>query len=172
MILMLVIKIILLLIFISFGLVVLIGAPYVPSLHKNLLETLTRLYKIGKKDILLDLGSGSGLVLNQASQLGAKAIGYEINPFLVIWSKIKYFSNKNIKTYWGNFWVKEIPSDVTVVYAFIVTRDTKKLADKLQKIVNLRQQPLHLISFGNAIPGLSLVSENSSHYLYLIRPQK
>lgn len=169
---MLVIKIILLFVFVFFGLVVFIGAPYVPSHRQSLKKTFTKLYAISKKDVLLDLGSGNGLVLEQASRLGARAIGYEINPFLVLWSKIKYFSDKNIITHWGNFWLKEIPSNVTIVYAFVVTRDVQKLASKVQRAVNLRQRSLFLISFGNAVPDLPLVSENHSHYLYRIKPQK
>jgi len=36
---------------------------------------------------LIELGSGDGRVLKEAAAKGVRAIGYEINPVLVIYSK-------------------------------------------------------------------------------------
>ena len=51
-----------------------IGAPYVPSEQKDLERAFTKLYKISKKDYLVDLGAGDGIVLKAAASHGAKAI--------------------------------------------------------------------------------------------------
>ena len=76
--------------FMIFSLVVFRGSPYVPSQKKYIFEAFTKLYKISKNDLLIDIGSGDGIVLRQAARLGAKAIGFEINPILVLISKILF----------------------------------------------------------------------------------
>src|SRR5680860_1758140 len=73
---------------IFFGAVVFRGAPYVPSQKFYINQALRELYPISNKDLLIDIGSGDGVVLREASKLGARAIGYEINPFLVIISRL------------------------------------------------------------------------------------
>src|SRR3990167_11438551 len=71
-----------------FGLVVFRGAPYVPTLRKNLEQGFRDVYPLSERDLLVDIGSGDGVVLRQAAKCGARAIGYELNPFLVVISKL------------------------------------------------------------------------------------
>ena len=66
-----------------FLLTVFFGAPYVPTHKKELIKLFEKL-KLSKNDILADIGSGDGVVLKTASNFGAKSIGFEINPFLVL----------------------------------------------------------------------------------------
>jgi SAM-dependent methyltransferase len=65
-----------------------IGAPYVKS-KKERVETMMRLADLKPNDLVIDLGSGDGLFVIGAARRGAKAIGYEINPILVWWSRHK-----------------------------------------------------------------------------------
>ena len=67
-----------------FGLVVFRGAPYVPSKKTYINQAFSDLYPLTDKDVLVDVGSGDGVVLRSATKFGALAIGYEINPILVI----------------------------------------------------------------------------------------
>ena len=59
------------------------GAPYVPSHRRDVARAFRELYSLDANDVLVDIGSGDGVVLRQASQRGARAVGYEIHPLLV-----------------------------------------------------------------------------------------
>ena len=62
--------------------------PYVPARSDKVL-TIIKLANIKSGDIAIDLGSGDGRLLFAAAKEGAHAIGYEINPFLVLLTRIK-----------------------------------------------------------------------------------
>lgn len=67
--------------------------PYVAT-DKRRIETIINLASIKRGETVIDLGSGDGRLLFAAAQKGARAIGYEINPFLVAITRIKArFSN-------------------------------------------------------------------------------
>lgn len=147
-----------------FGFTALFGAPYVPTQRKYLREALTKLYKVGKKDVLLDLGSGDGIVLKEANRLGAKAIGYELNPLLVLISRLR--TGKQAKIYLRNMWSAQFPADVTVVYVFSDGRDVRKLALKLQSESKRLGRGFTVISYGFKLPGLELRGQTKGHYCY------
>ena len=52
-----------LIIILTFGVVVFHGSPYVPSHVSHVRQSLTELYNLSDKDVLVDIGSGDGLVL-------------------------------------------------------------------------------------------------------------
>ena len=74
--------------FIAFTFVVLFGAPFLPTLKDRVPEAI-KLIGLKEGETLLELGSGDGRVLRCAAENGLNAIGYELNPLLVIYSKIK-----------------------------------------------------------------------------------
>ena len=80
-----------------FGGTALTGAPFVPSRRKELDIIFKKLYKLNKNDLLVDLGSGDGKVLKAASDFGARALGIELNPFLVLFSKVRFIGNPRVK---------------------------------------------------------------------------
>src|SRR3972149_3910199 len=97
------------------------GAPFVPTAHKTALAMI-RLSGIAPGMKIYDLGSGDGKLLFLAAGLGATAVGFEINPFLVLFTKIRvYFSpyRRQIKVYWRNLWRADF-RDADVVYFFLV----------------------------------------------------
>ena len=136
---------------IFFGMVVFVGAPYVPSQRKYVRRAFDSLYKIGPKDVLVDVGSGDGVVLRIAAERGANAIGYEINPLLVFISKLLSIGNPRVRTRWSNFWQVELPADTTVVYAFSVSRDGPKLARKMQHEADRLNKGLVLLCHGSPL---------------------
>ncbi len=154
--------------FLLFGLVVFRGSPYVPSQKKYIRQAFTDLYKITSKDVLVDIGSGDGVVLREAAKLGARAIGYEINPLLVLISRFLSFKNKKIEVRLADFWSAKIPDDTTIIYVFSVTRDIKNITKRLQKEVNRIGHPIHLLSFAGDFTDLKLIKKNQSYRLYLI----
>lgn len=157
-------------IFISFGLVVFRGAPYVPSHRKEVERAFSELYALSDKDTLVDFGSGDGLVLRAAARRGAKAIGYEVNPFLVLLSRVLGRFQPRTEVHLADAWLANWPTDTTVVYAFAVTRDMPKLFTKLQRHANQTGQPLFFISYGTQPDGQVPVKMLGAHGLYRITP--
>ncbi len=144
------------------------GAPYVPSSPNELEEAFTKLYKLSKKDLLIDLGSGDGVVLKVANKHGAKALGVEINPLLALFSRWRFRQNPQIKIACKNFFKMDFPSETTAVYAFGDSRDIKKIAKLIQKQATKIGHPIYLISNAFEVPGLKIQKQHRAHYLYKI----
>lgn len=110
------------------------GAPFVPSTQKAALKIID-LAHIKPGDRIYDLGSGNGKLLLLAAQKGAVATGYEINPFLVLHTKIRvYFSpyRNNIFVYWKNFWHADL-ADAHAVFVYLIPWKMDKLEVMLQQ---------------------------------------
>ena len=139
---------------VCFGLIVFIGAPFVPSLNADVKKAFKDLYKLSSNDYLLDLGSGDGRILRLANQSGASSLGYE-----------------NINIEYKSCWQK-IPSEVTVAYAFVVNRDRAKLAKTIQKSMKGRKTTLYLITYGSELENNFAIPSNKlgAHFLYVFQP--
>lgn len=153
-----------------FGFVVFRGAPYVPSHRRDVALAFDDLYDLDKKDVLVDAGSGDGIILRMAAARGARAIGYELNPALVMISRILSRGNRKIKVQLGDFWLTPLPLETTVVYGFMVERDIEKMAKKLQNEATRLGRPLYFISYGSAIKSHPKLRENGAHHLYRFDP--
>lgn len=167
---MIIIYILLALIFI-FGFVVFRGAPYVPSHKKYVIEAFTKLYQLKSSDVLLDVGSGDGLVLRIAEKYCNKVIGYELNPVLFAISILllpRY--NKKVIIKLVDFWLVNIPDDTTVVYVFAVTRDINKMINKFQNEADRLNRKISVISYGNEFYGKKEVKKHGPYYLYEFHP--
>ena len=161
----------LLILVLIFGVVVFRGAPYVPSLKKYAAEAFDELYTVTKKDVVVDVGSGDGVILRLAASRGAKAIGYELNPILVAISQLASRGNPLIETKLADFWLVDLPEATTLVYAFSVSRDMEKLAAKIQATADSALHPVWLITYGHTIPSLTPEKSTNSHTLYLFEPK-
>lgn len=150
----------------AFGFVAFFGAPYVPTRKKQVDQAFDELYPLSKKDVLVDVGSGDGKLLRAASARGAKAIGYELNPLLVALTRALSKKDKNVKVYCKNFWRQTLPSEVTVVYAFLESRDIGKMEKYLQKQMKNREKPLYFISYGFQLPNTQPVKQVKALFLY------
>lgn len=62
--------------------------PYVAAKKKQV-EAIINIANIKPGEIVVDLGSGDGRLLFAAARKGAIAIGYEINPFLVLLTRLR-----------------------------------------------------------------------------------
>lgn len=156
--------------FFIFGVVVFRGAPYVPSHRRQVERAFDELRPLTDKDMVVDAGSGDGIILRLASQRGARAFGYELNPILVFLSQFLSRHNPRVKVYLNDFWHVSLPEETTVVYGFMVERDIQKMADKLQNEANRLHHPLEFISYGSAIPGKAKLRELGAHHLYKFEP--
>lgn len=153
-----------------FGLTVLRGAPYVPSRRQDIDKAFDELYVLNKKDVLVDIGSGDGVVLRAAARRGATAVGLEINPLLVGVSNWLSRHEERVTVRLTDFWVTTFPDSTTVVYTFGESRDIAKMYRKVQSEATRLARPLWFISYGFAVPGVSIYKQTSSHHLYEIIP--
>ena len=144
------------------------GAPYVPSSTSELEEAFTKLYKLSRKDLLIDLGSGDGVVLKMASRHGAQALGVEINPLLVLTTRMRLRKEKHVRVVCKNFYKMDFPPETTVVYVFSDSRDIRKIAKLVQKQSAALGHPIYLISNAFEVPGLEIQKQHRAHYLYKI----
>jgi len=152
------------------GFSVFFGAPYVPSRRRDLTRMFDNLYPVGKNDVVIDVGSGDGVILREASRRGAKAVGYEISPVLVVISKWLSRGDKKVTVTMANFWQAQFPADTTVIYAFSVERDVKKLTNKIQSEANRLNKPLSLICYSSPLPDVAVVREFEAYHLYEFHP--
>ncbi len=103
---------------------------------------------MSKKGVVYDIGSGDGRILVESAKQGIKSVGYEINPFLVLFSKWRV---RNIdpkfkpKIYLNNFWNQDL-SKATVVFIFILPQYMSRLEKKLTK--ELRPKTLVIVHHG------------------------
>lgn len=153
-----------------FGFVVFRGAPYVPSQRKYIYQAFSKLYPISKNDFLLDVGSGDGVVLRIASKLGAKVVGYELNPLLVCISRLLSLHDNKVRVKLADFWLTQIPDDTTIIYVFAVTRDIKKMISKIQFESNRLNRKISVLSYGNEFKGIKYKNKLQAYYLYEFRP--
>ncbi|MBL7158848.1 50S ribosomal protein L11 methyltransferase [Candidatus Microgenomates bacterium] len=110
------------------------GAPYI-VMRKKEAKKMTELAKIKKGERVYDLGSGDGRLVIMAAKKGARAIGYEINPFLVLISWVRILLarvRKNAQIKWRNFWGQDI-SDADVVLLYLITQHMERMEKKLLK---------------------------------------
>lgn len=155
---------------IFFGFSVFFGAPYVPSKKKYILRAFEQLYPLGPQDVMVDIGSGDGVVLRAAAEKGARAIGYEINPLLVLISRGLSRGNKKIAVRLANFWRVGLPAETTIVYLFSVSKDGRKAARKIQAECDRLNKPLYVMCYGSPLPKVRAEKTFEAYHLYLFHP--
>lgn len=145
-----------------FGLVVFVGPPYLPTMTRQMNLALDML-NLKKGDCLLELGCGDGKVLVAAAKRGWNVVGYEINPLLVLFCRIRTWRyRRQVRVIWGNFWLGTWPS-ADGIFGFILPKYMTKL-DK--RIVQWHQKPLKLASFAFAIPSRTPARQEQGVFLY------
>lgn len=156
-------------IFVFFGLVVFFGAPYVPS-HKKYVKRAFEYFGVGPSDMVVDVGSGDGVVLRVASSYGAKGVGYEINPILVGISRLLSLRDPKVNVKLQNLWLAKLPDETTIVYAFSVSRDERKLATLMQREANRLHKPLKLLCYASPFRHMAAVDAFEAYHLYIFQP--
>lgn len=154
-----------------FMLTALTGAPYVPTHRQQARAAFTVLRPLTSRDTVLDIGSGDGVVLQEAIRAGAHAVvGYEINPFLVGISWLRLRRTPGAQVRWRDFWRATLPAGVTVFYTFGESRDIAKMYQLAQHYATRYQHSVDFISYGFPVPGKTAVRTHNAHYLYRIAP--
>lgn len=112
-------------------------SPWAPwwQMPEDVCLGAARLAGVGRKDIIYDLGCGTGKALIIANmQCGAKGIGIEIDPLRVLLAKINVWKQKTkgVQILKKNFFDLDI-SDATVVYMYLVPKAIGRLKPKFMK---------------------------------------
>ncbi len=141
--------------------VMLVGAPYVPTLTPQV-KTALELADLKPGQMLLELGCGDGKVLIAAAQAGLKVVGYELNPILALIARLRTRRYKHVQVVWGNFWRADWPP-AEGVFVFLHPRFMARL-DK--KITQGKYNSVKLVSFAFKIPGKKITQEKNGVYLY------
>jgi 16S rRNA A1518/A1519 N6-dimethyltransferase RsmA/KsgA/DIM1 with predicted DNA glycosylase/AP lyase activity len=126
-----------------FSFVLLFGAPYLPTLHKQA-EAAFVLLDLKPGDTLIELGCGDGKLLRMAAKKGYKAVGYELNPLLYLLalvSTLKYRGAVRVKC--SNFWYEKLPK-AEAVFVFLLPKYMEKLDNF---IVQQYGKNIKLVSF-------------------------
>jgi precorrin-6B methylase 2 len=142
--------------------VLFLGAPYVPTLHKQR-ETALDLLNLKPGQTLIDLGCGDGAMLIAAAKREINAVGYEINPLLVLiaWLRTRRYGNK-VKIVQGNFWQKDWPQ-ADAVFVFLTNRYMDRLNQNMQSRF---KKPVKLVTYGFSLSGKKASATKGACFLY------
>lgn len=146
----------------SFGFVVLFGAPYVPTRKAQANQALD-LLSIKKGEVFVDLGSGDGVMLLIAARRGYICYGYELNPILCLVAYIRTLRyRKNVHIRCKNFWNTALPKNTKGVYVFLLQAYMARLDAKLQN----EAKGCRLVSYAFAISGKRETAQTGPMRLY------
>jgi hypothetical protein len=147
---------------VTFGVVVFVGPPFVPTLNKQVLTALDML-DLKPGQTLLELGSGDGRVAKAAAERGLKVVGIELNPFLIVIARIRCWHYRSqVMFIWDDMWKARWP-EADGIFTFLIQRQMERL-DK--RIAVWRTGPVKLASFAFFIPGKPPVSKFNGVFLY------
>lgn len=117
---------------IAFGRPFFHGAPYAPT-DKKALATILSLAGAKPGEKACDIGSGDGRIVVALAQAGVEVDGFEINPFLVLWSKQRIIKNGlqyRARVHRSNLW-KVSYKNYDIVVLFGIPYIMKGLEQKL-----------------------------------------
>ena len=155
----------LLVILLTFAGVLLRGAPYLPTLRAQA-DAAFDMLQLRPGQTLLELGSGDGKVLVMAARRGLHAVGIELNPFLVIVSRLRTWRyRKQVRIIWGDMWQTQWP-ECDGVFTFLLGRFMPRLDGRMQRERGGRKKPLALASVAFQIPGRKTAAEYHGVFLY------
>lgn len=139
--------------------VLLLGAPYLPTLRAQG-KTALDLLQLRPGQTMLELGSGDGTVLKLAAERGIRAVGIELNPILVVLSKVRLRKYGDlVEVRWGNFWSKEWPK-ADGVFVFLLDKYMSRLDSRMVR------QGGRLVSVAFRVPGKKANKIENGVFMY------
>jgi precorrin-6B methylase 2 len=151
-----------------------LDVPYVPT-PEAVVDAMLKVAKVGKDDVLYDLGSGDGrIVITAARNFGTRGVGIDIDP-----ERVKE-ANANAKTAGVTDKVKFLQQDIfkadfseaTVVSLYLLPTINMKLRPQLFKQLKPGTRVVsHAFDMGNWQPEQKLVVEGRSIYYWVIPEQ-
>src|SRR3989344_7989781 len=145
----------------GFALGGILGAPWVPSFRKDIGVILDD-SRLGKGDLLIELGCGDGRLVAAAAARGIQVIGYEINPLLWLIAATRTLRYKNAHIRLGNFWNKDW-SQADAVVTFLIPRSMGKIETKAAKELKTGSR---LISYVFPLPNKKPAQKRERWFVY------
>lgn len=143
---------------------VLVGVPFLP-VHRRQAELMVKLAELKPGMTAIDLGSGAGRFLFLAAGQGAKAVGYELNPFLFWWTKLMIKANGLsglVSVRLLSLYSAPI-GDADVVFAFLLPR----LMGSVEKKLFAELKPgAKIISYAFSLPNHAPTIKTEGIFVY------
>ena len=147
---------------VCFGLIVFRGAPYVPTQRKQA-EVALDLLELRPGEVLVDLGSGDGVLLKAAAERGIQAHGYELNPVLCVISYLRCWRYRHlVKVHLRDFWLTPLPAHTKGIFTFLAEPFMKELTKKLEK----EASGARFVSYGFMLPSRKPIRSVRGMHLY------
>jgi 16S rRNA A1518/A1519 N6-dimethyltransferase RsmA/KsgA/DIM1 with predicted DNA glycosylase/AP lyase activity len=144
------------------------GAPFLPT-RKSRVSEAVDLLNLKPGQTLLELGSGNGRILREASRRGIYCIGYELNPVLVLLSRLHCWRWRQLVTiHCANYWNVTLPK-ADGIYVFLLQPYMSRLDKKIQDEI---RQPTRLVSFAFFITTKQPTINQNGLFLYRYVPMK
>jgi hypothetical protein len=141
-----------------------LGGPYIPVRKRDIADALD-LISLSPQDVAIDLGSGDGRILRAAVESGARVVGYELNPFLVWFSRFRLRMFKDRARIYRKNLLQADLHEVTIIFSFQIT----SLMPKIAHMIHERAKPgTKLLSFAFDVPGMKPVAQKGIVKLYTI----
>lgn len=140
------------------------GAPFVPTSPRKI-SRLAELLSVHPGERAVDLGSGDGRMGLALARAGAMVVGYEINPVLVLWSRLVIRLHRQSKRFTvrlKSFWDVDL-SSFDVVAVFGAPPMMPRLAEKLKREL---RPGARIVSNGCHLPGWEPVVCQDELWLY------
>jgi 16S rRNA A1518/A1519 N6-dimethyltransferase RsmA/KsgA/DIM1 with predicted DNA glycosylase/AP lyase activity len=155
-------------------------SPWAPQwqINKELSKKVVSFSNITKKDVLYELGSGTGALLLTATEISkCKSVGIEIDPvrFFVSYIRSKFNKNSALIQIIKKDFKRVNLSSATVVYMYLIPEAMKKLTPKLKDEL---QHGTKIISYRYKIPlskkenTIVLSKEDTTAKIYLYTVKK
>jgi SAM-dependent methyltransferase len=132
-----------------------LDVPYVPT-PPEVVDKMLELAKVGKNDVVYDLGSGDGrIVITAAKKHGARGVGYDLNPERVKEAKANAEATgvADKVTFRNQDLFKADFSDATVVTLYLLTSVNKSLRPQLWKQLDVGTRVVsHAFDMGDEWP--------------------
>lgn len=143
------------------------GGPFVPS-KNSAIQSMMKLSGVTKGSSVIDVGSGDGRVLFAAEQAGAIAHGYEINPFLVVYTNVAAFvrgKSNRVHASWKDLWTASL-SDADIIFVYLIPW---KMADLERKLRKEAKKGTVVISNSFIFPKWTMIKSDPAHHIYAYR---
>jgi SAM-dependent methyltransferase len=144
------------------------GAGYQPTPRRSA-ERMLRLAEVGPRDVVYDLGAGTGAIVFRAARTyRARAVAVEVEPLRVLILRgrraLGPFADR-ITVVWGDFFRLDFRS-ATVVTAFLWPGAMERLRPKLE-----RELPpgARVVSYYHKVPGWTPEVHDDETDVYLYR---
>lgn len=142
-----------------------VGAIWSPA-EMEVVKKMLGMARVGRNDVVYDLGAGDGRIVIEAARRGASAVGVEIDPLRAVMAWLLVLisgKSRSAKIKWGNLFNSDL-HEATVVTLFLMQDTNAMLRDRLMDLPAGTRVVSHLWTFKDWTP--TKVDKESMIYLY------